>query len=72
MKSLLIILGFCAAFILVSTGDRGLSKPYRIESLGNQQCDITSQHSNRVTPNLKQTKTGKLPRWHRLIPGMFR
>jgi hypothetical protein len=72
MKSLLIILGFCAAFIVVSTGDRGLGKPYRIESQENQQCDNTSQDSKRVTANLKQTKTGKLPRWHRLIPGMFR
>jgi hypothetical protein len=72
MKSLLIILGFCAAFIVVSTGDRGLSKPNRIGSLGNQHCDITAQDNKHVTPNLKQTKTGKLPRWHRLVPGMFR
>lgn len=72
MKSLVIILGFCAAFVLASTGDRGLSKPYRMESPGNQHCAITSQDNKHVTPNLKQTRTGKLPRWHRLVPGMFR
>jgi hypothetical protein len=72
MKSLFIILGFCAAFIAASTGVTGLNKPLSTELRVNQECDITPQDSKRGTPVLKQTKTGKLPRWHRLVPGMFR
>ncbi len=72
MKSLLIVLGFCAALIAASTGVPGLNKPLGTELRANQQCDIAPQKSKRAMSFQKPTKAGKLPRWHRLLPGMFR
>ncbi len=72
MKSLLIILGFCVAFITASIGIPELNKPLNTEFRANQQCNIATQNNKRNISFQKQNKSGKLPRWHRLLPGMFR
>lgn len=71
MKSLLFVFGLCAAFLAVSTGIPGQVKNGLLIPADSKQCAV-SEKGNGTAPALKKTKAAKLPRWHRLIPGMFR
>lgn len=71
MKSLFIIIGLCAAFLAVSAQMPAAFKTGFAVATDQRQCTV-AEKANNSAPALKRAKTGRLPRWHRLIPGMFR
>jgi hypothetical protein len=71
MKSISIVFGLCAAFLVSSAQMPDAFKARFAASIDQRQCSLTEK-TNGPTPSLKRTKTARLPRWHRLIPGMFR
>ena len=71
MKSLLIVLTLCAVFLVLSDNS---PLPANGLSTGNarpQACTAEEKKQKTVQEAVKP-RAAKLPRWHRLIPGMFR
>ena len=71
MKSFYIVFGLCAAFLVTSAKMPDAIKAGLAASKDQRQCTV-AEKAESTAPNLKRTKTARLPRWHRLIPGMFR
>lgn len=68
MKSQMLIFGLCAVFLLLSAGGTPQA-PVRF--LLNAQSTAQSA-GTAPTAAVSKAKTSRLPRWHRVIPGMFR
>ena len=71
MKSLFIVFGPCATFLVTSAQMPDAFKARFAATIDQRQCNLVEK-TNSPAPSLKRTKTARLPRWHRLIPGMFR
>ena len=72
MKSILIVFGMCALFLALSAR---LPEPERTAYSASgidKNCSVTEKRKDAVVPAIKRSKAARLPRWHRLIPGMFR
>ncbi len=72
MKSLLIVFGMCALFLALSAKLPETDRLAYTASGLDKRCSVTENNNGAAMPALKRAKTGRLPRWHRLIPGMFR
>ena len=69
MKTLLIIIALCSAFIINSGMTRPGPKPVFMICLKNATAPPSANRKG--TRAADKAKVGKLPRWHRVIPGMF-
>jgi hypothetical protein len=70
MKSILIIVALCSLFIVTSGFTPAVSKLYfAITSNKTHVLQPLDAHKVRA---IEKPKAGKVPRWHRVIPGMFR
>jgi hypothetical protein len=70
MKSVLIVTALCALFLVSSGFTPRAGKPY---------FAITANNAPALQPldgpkvrAVGKNRAGKMPRWHRVIPGMFR
>lgn len=68
MKSILIVVALCSLFLITSGFNAASIRPYF--SISPAAVAVPAD-SGKVRAAGK-SKTGKLPRWHRVIPGMFR
>ncbi len=68
MKSPLIVLALCAVFLSLATGAKP-QPPTRF--VLNAHADAPGAAAAQP-PVPRKAKAAKLPRWHRVIPGMFR
>jgi len=70
MKSILIVAALCS-LLLISPGftPAGIRTYFSISPPTGAELAPADARNVHI---IKKTKTGKLPRWHRVIPGMFR
>ena len=68
MKSSLLVFTLCAVFLLLAAG--GTPKP-PVRFVLNAQSAAPAAAAAPAGMASK-AKSGRLPRWHRVIPGMFR
>ena len=68
MKSPLLVFALCAVFLLLAAG--GTPKPPVRFVLNAQSAAPGAAAASTAT--VSKAKTSRLPRWHRVIPGMFR
>ena len=70
MKSILIVIALCGLLILLSgTAPAGVRPYFSISPPAAAALEPADAGNVRI---IEKTKAGKLPRWHRVIPGMFR
>lgn len=70
MKSILIVIALCGLFIITSGFTPASVRPYFIINPADGASPAPDGAGNvRISG---KSKAGKLPRWHRVIPGMFR
>lgn len=69
MKSIVIVFGMCALFLALSAK---LPETGRNASGTDQKRCVVAEKRTETAAAVKRDKTARLPRWHRLIPGMFR
>jgi hypothetical protein len=70
MKSIFIVIALCGLFIITSGFSPAGIRPYFSISPPTGAALAPADAGNvRI---IEKTKAGKLPRWHRVIPGMFR
>ena len=68
MKSPLLVFALCALFLLLSTGGTPQA-PVRFKLNAESTAASAGAPPTAAVP---KAKAGRLPRWHRVIPGMFR
>lgn len=70
MKTLLIVIALCSVFIINS----GITKPgpKPVFNICLKSASVNPTGGRQGTRAVEKTKVGKLPNWHRVIPGMFR
>ena len=68
MKSPLLVFGLCAVFLLLSAG----AKPQAPVRFLLHAQNAAHGAGAAQTATVSKAKTSRLPRWHRVIPGMFR
>lgn len=71
MKSLLIVAALCALFLVVSDKDP-LPRDAGLSALARPEACAAQEKKQSPVPATRKAGAAKLPRWHRLIPGMFR
>lgn len=71
MKSLLIVSALCALFLVVS-GKDPLPRDAGLSALVRPEACAVQEKKQGPAPEARKPVAAKLPRWHRLIPGMFR
>lgn len=69
MKSIVIVFGMCALFLALSAKLPETGR--NTAGTDQKRCEVAQKRTEAV-PAVKRDKTAGLPRWHRLIPGMFR
>ncbi len=70
MKSILIIVALCSLFIATFGFTPAGIRPYF--SITTEKARVLQPLDGHDVRAVEKPKAGKLPRWHRVIPGMFR
>ena len=70
MKSILIIVALCSLFIATFGFISADTRPYF--SITPKKAPVLQPLDGHEVRAVGNPKAGKLPRWHRVIPGMFR
>lgn len=70
MKSILIIVALCSLFIATFGFKPAGIRPYF--SITPEKAHVLQPLDGHDVRAVEKPKAGKLPRWHRVIPGMFR
>jgi hypothetical protein len=69
MKTLLIVIALCSVFIINSGMTPPGPKP--VFNICPKSASTNPTLDRQSTRAVEKAKVGKLPRWHRVIPGMF-
>ena len=70
MKSIVIVFAMCALFLALSVKLPGTGRT-AAASTDEKRC-VIAEKTTQAAPAVKRGKPAGLPRWHRVIPGMFR
>jgi len=69
MKTLLIVIALCSVFIINSGMSPPSPKP--VFTICLKSDSVNPSRDRQGTRPVEKVRVGKLPRWHRVIPGMF-
>jgi hypothetical protein len=70
MKSVLIVIALCSLFIVSSGFTPPAGKPYF--AITPKIAPVLQPLDRPKVRAIGKNRAGKMPRWHRVIPGMFR
>ena len=70
MKSVLIVIALCSLFIVSSGFTPPAGKPYF--AITPKIAPVLQPLDSPKVRAIGKNRGGKMPRWHRVIPGMFR
>ena len=70
MKSILIVIALCSLFIVSSSFTPAVGKPYF--AVAPKIAPALQPLDRSKVRAIEKNRAGKMPRWPRVIPGMFR